>query len=184
MMEEFQNKYRIPSARLQGYDYGFNGFYFVTICTKNRKHYFGSIVQQPSIISQIAIEYWSEISKHYPFVELDEFVVMPNHIHGILFFNRPEKIDWQSNQFGAQSQNLAAVIRGFKSSTKRYANQNNIEFEWQPRFHDRIIRNDKELNAIRQYIVNNPMKWANDCLNLPRHTIEHETENLLKNIDG
>jgi REP element-mobilizing transposase RayT len=243
MMEKFQNKYRIPSTRLQGYDYGSHGLYFVTICTKNRECYFGNIVEthhcasndntistvetgncpsdinpvethncaslRPTTIGQIAIDYWNEIPKHYPFVELDEFVVMPNHIHGILFFNRPDKKDWTPNQFGVQSQNLGSLIRAFKSTTKRYANQNNIEFEWQSRYHDRIIRNEKELNAIRQYIIDNPLNWAKDVLNVTHvetgnclsddHTIptvethnraslhqiiEQETENLLKEIVG
>jgi len=221
MTEKFQNRYRIPSARLQGYDYGAHGSYFVTICTKNRECYFGNIVEthncashdttthpsvethnfvetgncpslRPTIIGQTAIDYWSEIPKHFPFVELDEFVIMPNHLHGILFLNRPEKTDWQPNQFGVQSQNLGAIIRAFKSTTKRFANQNNIEFEWQSRYHDRIIRNEKELNAIRRYIVDNPRKWEKDGLNVSdvetgncsslRLTIEHETENLLKGI--
>lgn len=218
MIEKFQKKYRIPSNRLQGYDYGSHGLYFVTICTQNRECYFGEIAEthncasdnetgttnpaetgncpslHPTVIGQTANEYWNEIPKHYPFVELDEFVVMPNHIHGILFFNRPDKIDWKPNQFGGQSQNLGAVIRAFKSTTKRFANQNNILFEWQSRYHDRIIRNEKELNAIRKYIINNPSKWANDGLNVPnveahnyaslQQTLEHETENLLKEIVG
>jgi REP element-mobilizing transposase RayT len=93
-------------------------------------------------------------------VELDEFVVMPNHIHVILFFNRPDKIDWQPNKFGVQSKNLGAVIRAFKSSVKRFANQNQIEFEWQSRYHDRIIRNEKGLNAIRHYIRENTSKMG------------------------
>ncbi len=94
---------------------------------------------------------------------------MPNHIHGILFFNRPDKKDWTPNKFGVQSQNLGAVIRAFKSSLKRYANQNNIEFEWQSLYHDRIIRNEKALNAIRRYIINNPLKWINDSFNENDH---------------
>jgi REP element-mobilizing transposase RayT len=173
-MERFQNKYRIPSTRLHGFDYGSNGFYFVTICTKNKECFFGNIVEthncaslQPTIIGYSAIDYWLEIPKHYPFVELDEFVFMPNHIHGILLLNRPDRTDWQPNKFGVQSQNLGAIIRAFKSSTKRYAKQNNIEFEWQSRFHERIIRNEKELNLIRQYIIDNPLKWKNDVLNIP-----------------
>ena len=120
---------------------------------------------QESAIGQTAIDYWLEIPKHYPFVQLDEFVVMPNHIHGILFFNKPHKTDWIPNSFGVQSQNLGAVIRAFKSSLKRFANQNNIEFEWQARYHDRIIRDEKELKAIRKYIVDNPDNWLNDELN-------------------
>jgi REP element-mobilizing transposase RayT len=251
MPEKFQNKYRIPSARLQGYDYGSNGFYFVTICTKNRNHYFGDIVVvetgncpsqkdenpskqtgncpserypantiethncaslRPTIIGQTAIDFWAEIPKHYPFVELDEFVVMPNHLHGILFFNKPDKTDWQPNQFGVQSQNLGAVIRAFKSSVKRDANENDIEFEWQSRYHDRIIRNERALNAIRKYIIDNPLNWNNDVLykaivetghcpstletdndpstletdNDPslHNDMEYETENLLKEMGG
>lgn len=191
-MEKFQNKYRIPSNRLQGYDYGSHGLYYVTICTKNRVCYFGHIVEthncasdvithentsdkstpethncaslRATTIGQIAIDYWAEIPKHYPFVELDEFVVMPNHIHGILFFNRPEKMDWTPNAFGPQSQNLGAVIRGFKSSVKRYANQNEMEFDWQSSFHDHIIRDEKSLFAIRNYIVHNPDNWFHDVL--------------------
>lgn len=206
MDDKFQNKYRIPSNRLQGFDYSSHGLYFVTICTKDRVHYFGNISpvetdnypsrnqdnthNYPSQnqaennmgksdtdhypflrvtqIGQIAIDFWKEIPKHYPFVELDEFVIMPNHLHGILFFNRPEKSDWTENKFGSQSQNLGAVIRAFKASVKRYANNNQIEFDWQTRFHDRIIRDDRELRAVRQYIINNPEKWANDDLNAAR----------------
>lgn len=216
MTDKFQNKYRIPTNRLRGYDYGSNGFYFVTICTKNRIPYFGEITAatnspsqiptrlqnvvetgncpslQPTIIGQTAIKFWTEIPKHYPFVQLDEFVVMPNHIHGILFFNCPAKNNWEPNKFAGQSKNLGAVIRAFKSTTKKYANQNNIEFEWQSRYHDRIIRNEKELNAIRQYIIDNPMKWNNDLLNVPytetgncpslQETVEQEVEKILKEI--
>ena len=162
---KFQNKYRIESARLQGYDYGSHGYYFVTICTKNRINYFGEISIFTEI-GEIANNFWKEIPAHYPFVEIDHFIVMPNHIHGVLFFNRPDKKDWNPNQFGVQSQNLGAVIRAFKSSLKRYANQNKIDFEWQSRYHDIIIRNDKALNAIRRYIDNNPLKWKNDSFNV------------------
>jgi len=190
MIEKFQNKYRIPTNRFQGYDYGAHGLYFVTICTKDKIHYFGEITVETcdctsqnnetrnsrdetrncaslrtTAIGQIAIDFWKDIPKHYPFVALDEFIVMPNHIHGILFFNRPDKTDWNENKFGIQSRNLAAIIRAYKSSVKRYANQNGIEFEWQSRFHDRIIRDREEWSAIKEYIINNPEKWNNDELN-------------------
>lgn len=164
--EKYQNKYRIPSARLQGYDYGLSGAYFVTICTKNRIHYFGEIVEtdyHPSLrattIGKIAHEYWSEIPNHFPFVMLDEFVIMPDHVHGILIFNKPDKHDWQPNVFGSQSRNLGSVIRGFKASVKRYANENGIQFEWLARYYDRVVRDEDELNRIRNYIKNNPAKW-------------------------
>ncbi len=110
MPNKFNNTYRIPTNRLPGYDYGADGWYFVTICTKNRVHYFGEIVEtrncaslQPTETGIITNEYWLQIPQHYPFVQLDAFVVMPDHIHGILVFNKPEKTDWNPNQFGVQS---------------------------------------------------------------------------------
>lgn len=174
--DKYQNKYRIETTRLRGYDYGAHGSYFVTICCKDRLHYFGEIDNDvdagnipylhQTTIGRIASEYWIQIPRHYPFVELDEFVVMPNHIHGILFFNKPDKQDWVPNKFGVQSQNLAAVIRGYKSSVKRFANLNNIEFAWQNRFYDSIIRDANSLKRIQDYIIANPSKWNDDELNI------------------
>ena len=110
-------------------------------------------------MGKIAIKYWQEIPEHYPFVELDEFVVMTDHVHGILFFNRPDYHDWQPNRFGPQSKNLGAVIRGYKAGVKKYATLNNIEFTWQSRYHDHIIRNAAALHNIRKYITHNPAQW-------------------------
>jgi len=194
--EKYLNKYRIPSARLQGYDYGANGAYFVTICTQKRIRYFGEIVRavqtdnypsllnpnenppitgnpetdfhpslRETLIGKIAHDCWVAIPDHFPFVALDEFVIMPDHIHGILFFNKPDKHDWQINTFGRQSQNLGSVLRGFKASVKKFANETGTEFGWQSRYHDRIIRDEDELNRIRLYIKNNPTNWLKDELN-------------------
>lgn len=91
MSEKFHNKYRIPSARLKNWDYRSNGAYFLTLCTKNREHYFGEIVNSQFIgnhIGLLAEKYWIEIPQHFPFVELGNFVVMPNHIHGILIVDK------------------------------------------------------------------------------------------------
>ncbi len=91
MSEKFRNKYRIPSARLQTWDYGSNGRYFITICTGKRNCYFGYIqsgVMHLSELGQIARKFWLEIPGHFPFVKLSEFVVMPNHVHGILIINK------------------------------------------------------------------------------------------------
>ncbi|MFZ1290256.1 MAG: hypothetical protein WAR79_09200 [Melioribacteraceae bacterium] len=95
---------------------------------------------------------------------------MPNHIHGIIISDKTvETQNFASlqhenniNKFGPQSQNLAAIIRGFKAAVKKYAVINNIIFSWQPRFYDRIIRNECELFNIRKYIVYNPYKWEDD----------------------
>jgi putative transposase len=87
MPEKFKNKYRIPSARLQNWDYGWNASYFLTICTQNRQCFFGDITNaemELSEIGEIAHKYWNEIPAHFPFVKLDAFVVMPNHVHGII----------------------------------------------------------------------------------------------------
>lgn len=92
MSDKFQNKYRIPSARLQNWDYGSNAMYFVTICTAHHECYFGKIINGKmnlTEIGEIAHQYWIEIPIHFPFVKLDEFVVMPNHVHGIIVIDKP-----------------------------------------------------------------------------------------------
>jgi putative transposase len=92
-MDKFQNKYRIASARAQWWDYGWNGAYFITICTQNREHFFGKIVDSkfiPSQIGQLAKTIWHEIPNKFQYVELGDFVVMPNHIHGILILDKPD----------------------------------------------------------------------------------------------
>ena len=93
MQNKFKNKYRISSARLQTWDYSNNGAYFITICTQNRHHFFGHIQNQEMQLSEIgklAEQFWLEIPNHFPMVELGNFVVMPNHIHGILIMNHTE----------------------------------------------------------------------------------------------
>ncbi len=91
-MDKFQNKYRIPSARASFWDYGSNAAYFVTICTHNRKWHFGQVVDGEMALSEIgriAYNCWMEIPEHFPFVKLDAFVVMPNHVHGVIIIDKP-----------------------------------------------------------------------------------------------
>ena len=88
--DKYQNRYRIPSTRLQNWDYGWNAIYFVTICTKDRQHYFGEITdgkKHLSSVGAIADVLWHELTNHFDNIELDAFVVMPNHIHGIIAIN-------------------------------------------------------------------------------------------------
>ena len=109
MAEKFLNKYRIPSARLQTWDYGSNAAYFVTICTKDRVHFFGEMVNremQLSGIGAMAQTCWGEIPKHFPFVELGGFVVMPNHVHGIVIIN---KRDGDGDGGDVKTQNIASL---------------------------------------------------------------------------
>lgn len=92
MPDKYKNKYRIPSARLQTWDYGSNAAYFITICTKNRNHLFGKIFNnetQLNEIGKLAEQFWLEIPVHFSFIELGNFVVMPNHVHGILIIDKP-----------------------------------------------------------------------------------------------
>ena len=168
----FKNKYRIPSTRLKTWDYGNPGLYFITICTKNRIHYFGKIENaqlQPTEIGAIAHQEWIKTIELRPDMNLaiGEFIVMPNHFHAILMigenkYNRGRDTMHcvsAANQFGPQSHNLASIIRGFKSSVTCYARKNNLKFDWQPRFHDRIIRTHIEFINIENYIRRNPAKW-------------------------
>jgi len=183
--EKFRNKYRSDTIRLKNWDYSSNGYYFITICTKDRWPYFGEIKSggiEASGIGKIADQCWRDIPSHFPFVVLDQYVIMPNHVHGILVIdnNNRENGDGcfveaqnfaplqgaskspQTNKFGPQSKNLASVIRGFKIGVKKWATINNIDFAWQPRFYEHIIRDNQSLNRIRNYIVNNPLNWEKD----------------------
>jgi REP element-mobilizing transposase RayT len=170
--DNFKNKYRIPSARAQWWDYGSNASYFITICTENREHYFGEIYNsemQLSEIGKIVNICWREIPQHFPFVELDAFVIMPNHVHGIVVINKSNEYTTailsfaQSlNKFGPQSQNLASIIRGFKIGVAKNARLIHADFAWQTRFHDHIIRNGQEYRRIANYIIHNPDCWQDD----------------------
>lgn len=92
----FNNKYRIDSTRLKNWDYGSNGTYFITICTKNRRRFFGEIANNKMVLNDIgclAHNFWAAIPKHFPFVELGNFQIMPNHTHGILIINKADFVD-------------------------------------------------------------------------------------------
>lgn len=165
---KFKNKYRIASTRWAAWDYSSNAAYFITICVANRAHDFGRGMDGKMILSplgQSAQDCWDEIPKHFPFVELGEFVVMPNHVHGVIVINKQTQ-NFASlplpNKFGPQSQNLASIVRGYKIGVTKFARQNNIPFAWQARYHDHVIRNTAEHERIGAYIHANPQNWGND----------------------
>ncbi len=170
-MEKFKNKYRIQSARLTNWDYGSNAAYFVTICTANREHFFGEIkngVICLNEIGSIAHNEWfrSPIIRPEMNLQLGAFVVMPNHIHGIIIIGRNNynKIGNRTagNRFGPQRKNLASTIRGYKSAVTTHARKLAIDFSWQPRFHDHIIQDENSYGRINNYIINNPSNWKKD----------------------
>lgn len=168
------DKHHRRSIRLKGYDYSQAGAYFVTICTKNRQCLFGNVVNGEMIFNdagQIARKCWLEIPDHYPNAILDEFVIMPNHIHGIIIINVGANNNSplqnhsavQSSPFQSPSKTIGSIIRGFKIGVTKWFRQNTDVYDvWQRNYYEHIIRNDDELNTIRQYIIDNPLKWQED----------------------
>jgi len=173
MREKYQNTYRTQTARALWHNYD-GGVYFITICTLNHVHYFGEIINHEmrlSTLGKYAQTCWEAIPFHFPHVETPLFVIMPNHIHGILIIKNPHTKKKESpshnshNEFGPQSLNLASVMRGFKAGVTKFAKMNGIIFAWQPRFYDRIIRNLEEWSLIATYIENNVGRWDMDKYN-------------------
>ena len=172
--DKFQGKYRIPSVRWANWDYSSNAAYFVTICVADRVHDFGEIINGQmnlSLLGKAAQDDWEEIPAHFPFVESGEFVVMPNHVHGIVVINKTSEpvVETQNfaslrstNKLGPQSQNLASIVRGYKIGVTKFARQNNLPFAWQARYYDHVIRNPHEYEQIGQYILANPQNWDKD----------------------
>ena len=178
MPDKFLNKYRISSARLSNWDYSSNAAYFLTFCTARRQHYFGAIINsemQLSTIGEYARLCWMNIPDHFPYFYLDAYVVMPDHIHGIVMIEKPYFVETrhalsrqQSNPAESRSQSrhfrfrnqgkntISAMVGSFKSAVTKFCNENKLQFGWQSRFHDHVIRNREELCRIRYYITNNP----------------------------
>ena len=186
-MEKFKGKYKIPSARLQSWDYAWDGAYFITICTKDKTHYFGAIANGKMQLSHLGIladVLWYEIKHHAHNLELGEFVVMPNHIHGILILNNNDNdgncrdracpvstptINTSADRnigqqrFPNQGKNtISSIIGGYKSAVTKHAHRLGYKFAWQSRFYDHIIRNEKSYNYIVEYIKRNPRTWQED----------------------
>ncbi|GAB2548356.1 transposase [Rufibacter soli] len=172
------------ARRLTGYDYRGEGLYFITICTQDRFPFFGEVKDGTMVLSDeghIAHDYWLELEQHWPGVFLGEFVVMPNHLHGIIGLEGVIGIDTVSgNSFplhsiapvykNAYMSNIAAkagsishIVGYYKSiCTKMIRSVSTEPFGWQPRFHDRIIRTTRELRLIENYILSNPVNWQED----------------------
>lgn len=159
--------------RLKNYNYSKTGYYFVTICANNRKYIFGDIEDDKMILNlygKIIKNTWLEIPKHLRNVELDAYVVMPNHIHGIIIINSP--VGYGHARTVKTNNNLSNIIGSFKSAATRKINQlSSIHFKWQRFFYDHIIRTEKSLNNIREYITNNPTTWNNDENNTDNYRI-------------
>lgn len=175
------------SIRLRKYDYSNNGWYFVTICTKDRQEYFGNIISDEMNLNEyggIIKKCWLGISDYFNNIELDQFIIMPNHIHGIVVivgagFSRPinplhpilgQIIGYFKYQSTKYINNF--IIKGSEdpinigSDDPTPTNKTNIKQIFQRSFYDHIIRNEYSLNRIRHYIKDNPINWGEDRNNL------------------
>jgi putative transposase len=156
-------KPRRKRLRLREYDYSGGGMYFVTACTHNRISLFGRVVEGAMRLNRLGIiveEAWCKLRNHYPSVHLDSFVVMPNHIHGIIVLM--EKIG--SQESSAKRYSLSEVIRAFKTFSARKINQlrNKKEPVWQRNYYEHVVRNEESWGQIREYIETNPQRWHLD----------------------
>lgn len=164
---------RLPnrqSIRLREFNYAQNGAYFVTICATQHLRLFGEIADGEIHLSQVghvANSRWQDLPNHTPGLILDLWVVMPNHLHGIIVLPGSVVANAPGNQHprGPKPGSLGAVIGGFKSAVSREVTAKNLSLVrplWQRNYHERVIRNDRELDAIRKYIRDNPARWDSD----------------------
>jgi REP element-mobilizing transposase RayT len=160
-------KFNRRSIRLPGYDYSKAGAYFITLCSFNRNLIFGKIVNGKVVFSKIgmiAAKYLEEIPNHFEDTFIDEFVVMPNHIHFILILLGVQNIEPQQNEYQKIiPKSVGSIIRSYKAAVTRWCRITNVEnFRWQRNYFEHIVRNDEDLYRIKEYIVNNPLKWEID----------------------
>jgi len=183
---------RRRSIRLKGYDYTQSGGYFVTICTHQQTDLFGAVIDDEMRLNaygQIAYHEWLKSAEIRQEIEIDEFVVMPNHLHGIVFINKDvsrrgddlpahRRGEWPVHRRGDRPvaptargpapKSLGALMAGYKSAVTKQINQRRGSPGapvWQRNYYEHIIRNEKSLDAIREYIAQNPRRWALDRYN-------------------
>ncbi len=170
------DKHHRRSIRLRGYDYAQPGAYFITICIHDRQCLLGAVIDRQmhwNGFGRVVKNCWSDLSHHYAGATLDSFVVMPNHIHGIVRFGDAEGASLQpgADVVGAglkparfkNRHGLPEVIRGFKTFSSRRINQARQTPGlpvWQRNYYERVIRNEDELHAAREYVLGNPARWS------------------------
>ncbi|PIU73782.1 transposase [Candidatus Shapirobacteria bacterium CG06_land_8_20_14_3_00_40_12] len=189
MEKKFGDKFRIKSGRLKNWDYSSPGIYFVTICTLNHNNFLGEINNGVVILSEkglIVEENLRKISAIYPFVLIDKYVVMPNHVHlliNITMHKQVETCHWrvstekllsqkkigQNNKAGEaikywKGNSLGSIINQFKMSCTKEIRKLGLFFAWQSRYFDEIVGDEKRYWQIINYIKNNPKDWGEDKL--------------------
>jgi putative transposase len=183
--KKYLGKYRRDSQRLNNWDYRSNGIYFISICTKYRSKDFGYVQDQQMHLNsfgEIVQHHWASILPSiYPQIILDDFMIMPDHVHGILhifhendcrdvserLYNKYQIRDaYQGynphmSKISAHPGSISTVIRSFKGSTCKEIRKIHPEFTWQRNYHDHIIQSEYELDRIRKYIQENPKNYNN-----------------------
>jgi REP element-mobilizing transposase RayT len=167
------------SIRLKGFDYASAGAYFVTIVTHQRDTLFGEIINgemQLNNFGHIADECWRAIPDHFPNVELGAYVVMPNHVHGVIVINDGPATNSSPvvgarhasplRPRGVQPKSIGAIVGSFKSAvTRRIGREYNSTGVWQRNYYEHVIRNEQEWDRIHRYIESNPSQWDEDSQN-------------------
>ncbi|MGD8599358.1 MAG: transposase [Anaerolineae bacterium] len=181
---KLQQRHHRRSIRLKGYDYRQAGAYFVTICTYQREMLFSRVDDGELILNEFGVlvqQAWEDLVTHYHHVDLDAFVVMPNHVHGIIVLTDDERVgaglkpaptradDGESARAVARKRHgLPEIVRGFKTFSARRINRLRRTPGlpvWQRNYYEHIVRSERALNAIRRYIAGNPDRWAWDRYN-------------------
>jgi putative transposase len=162
-----KKKFKRRSIRLPEYDYSKAGSYFITICTFEKGLFFGKIIDGKIVLSSIgemARNYIEEIPKHFENVFIDEFVIMPNHIHFIITIVGVQNFEPLRNEYQKIiAKSIGAIIRAYKASVTIWCRKNGYShFKWQRNYFEHIIRNEKDHFRIREYIRNNPLQWELD----------------------
>lgn len=192
------------STRLKGYNYTFPGAYFVTLVTFEREPFFGMVTDGIVVLNpvgEIARKEWQRLCSRFGFIQLDEYVIMPNYVHGIIVIQDLREIPSGEDGIDVQGAasdaghgrpegnllhpyendqpinvitgSLGAIVRAYKSSVTRHINLTRYKRDvpiWQKNYYDHIIRDEKDLSRIREYILVNPTNWAQDDENLERKT--------------
>ena len=149
--------------RLKEFDYTQSYWYFVTICVKEMKQYFGKVENEKMILNEFGKIVESKLewlTKQYSYVDIDSYVIMPNHVHAIIILDTVDVGTSRDLSLQIKIKSLSELVGAFKTVSSKQIHLTGLaEFKWQRSFYDRIIRNEKELYWIRKYIDENPLKW-------------------------
>ena len=161
-MKKFKGKYRIESNRLKAWDYSSDALYFITLVTQNRDCNLGNIVNSEMILSDFGKIIETEWLKSFDIrneLFLDEYIIMPDHVHGIIIIGENAYNEPSAGE-GPQYEKLPVIIGSYKSAVSKLIHRSGRkDFRWQKSYHDRIIRDQHELESIREYIRLNPERW-------------------------